>query len=376
MKKIGVLLITFLFIFFIKINIYKAIDCSSKEYACAVCTYSEDTFGASITYTLVSDGTSVKISRTGDKWKKGFLKAEHEIGNDAIIISNFENGSKLKCLSSIFLSAQSIDTRPVNIYANRPTYNLVSEAKLASSQNNNKNIYNTNATKPKSCTFNVYNQGSTGINISERDFKPGSVAGRIGTVTITSDGTKILSSIFSNSALSLDDKDYSSYAQKINNNEECPEKEIFVLCQKNVCSLLNYIPSELKNAEKIKKEGNYSLSISDYEEASKAPTVNVPNHNCTSLLGDPTDKDTPSPAFLLSYAFKVLRYVAIILLVILSIMDFVSSVSSQDTDSLKKAVNKTIRRVILCVIIFLLPYLIEYVLSFLNDNATKICIST
>lgn len=374
MKKIGMLLITFLFIFFIKINIYKAIDCSSEEYACAVCTYSEDTFGASITYTLVSDGTSVKISRTGDKWKKGFLKAEHEIANDAIIISNFENGSKLKCLSSIFLSAQSIDTRPVNIYANRPTYNLVSEAKLASSQNNNKNIYNTNATKPKSCTFNVYNQGSTGINISEGDFTTGNVAGRIGTVTITSNGARILSTVFSNSALSLDGKDYSSFAQKINNNEDCPE--IFVLCQKNVCSLLNYIPSELKNAERIKKEGNYSLSISNYEEASKVPTVNVPNHNCTSLLGDPAKSNPPSPAFLLSYAFKVLRYVAIILLVVLSIMDFVSSVSSQDTDSLKKAVNKTIRRAILCVIIFLLPYLIEYVLTFLNDNATKICINT
>ena len=102
----------------------------------------------------------------------------------------------------------------------------------------------------------------------------------------------------------------------------------------------------------------------------------IPTHNCTSLLGDPNDKSTPSPAFLLSYAFKVIRYIAIILLVVLSIMDFVSSVSSQDADSLKKAINKTIRRIILCVIIFLLPYLIEYVLSFLNDNATKICIST
>lgn len=374
MKKIGVLLITLIFIFFLKIDIYKAIDCNSEEYACAVCTYSEDTFGASITYTLVSDGTSVKISRTGDKWKKGFLKAEHEIANDAIIISNFENGLKLKCLSSIFLSAQSIDTRPVNIYANRPTYNLVSEAKLASSQNNNKNIYNSYTAQPKSCTFPVYNQGSVKSSILDDIFKYESSAGRTGTVSITSNGTRILSAVFSNSAFSLDGKNYSSYAQKINNNEECPE--LFVLCQNNVCSLLNYIPSELKNAEKIKKDENYSLSILDSEEASKVPNVDIPTHNCTSLLGDPTKSDPPSPAFLLSYAFKVLRYVAIILLVVLSIMDFVSSVSSQDTDSLKKAVNKTIRRAILCVIIFLLPYLIEYVLTFLNDNATKICINT
>ena len=57
-------------------------------------------------------------------------------------------------------------------------------------------------------------------------------------------------------------------------------------------------------------------------------------------------------------------------------MDFVSSTASQDTDSLKKAVNKVIKRLIICVIIFLLPMLIEYVLSFLNNRAIDMCINT
>lgn len=105
-------------------------------------------------------------------------------------------------------------------------------------------------------------------------------------------------------------------------------------------------------------------------------SITIPNHNCTSLLGDPSQgPDNPSPAYLLTYAFKIIRYIALIILVVLSIVDFISSVSSQDKDSLNKAINKTIHRAIICVIIFLLPTLIEFVLTFLNDRAVNICIN-
>ena len=102
----------------------------------------------------------------------------------------------------------------------------------------------------------------------------------------------------------------------------------------------------------------------------------VPTHSCTSLLGDPSvGMPNPSPAYLLTYVFKIIRYIALIILVVLSTMDFISSVSSQDKDSINKAVNKTIQRAIICVIIFLLPSIIEFVLTFLNDRAVNICIN-
>ena len=103
---------------------------------------------------------------------------------------------------------------------------------------------------------------------------------------------------------------------------------------------------------------------------------NVQDLNCNLLLGDPTDSENLSPAYLLTYAFKIIRYVAIILLVVLTIMDFVSSTASQDADSVKKSVEKAITRVILCLIIFLLPYIIEFVLNFIYKRAMSICINS
>ena len=105
-------------------------------------------------------------------------------------------------------------------------------------------------------------------------------------------------------------------------------------------------------------------------------SITIPDHSCTSLLGDPSvGMPDPSPAYLLTYAFKIIRYIALIILVVLSTMDFISSVSSQDKDSINKAINKTIQRAIICVIVFLLPSIIEFVLTFLNDRAVNICIN-
>lgn len=94
--------------------------------------------------------------------------------------------------------------------------------------------------------------------------------------------------------------------------------------------------------------------------------------SCNSLLGNP--KNDEDPAYYLTVAFKVMRYVAIILLIVMSIIDFVGSVAAQDDDALKKAVNKMIKRAIMCVLIFILPTIIEYVLQFIDDISIKDCI--
>lgn len=93
--------------------------------------------------------------------------------------------------------------------------------------------------------------------------------------------------------------------------------------------------------------------------------------NCESLLGSPTNPK--APAYFINKAFKVLRYAAIIVLIVFSIFDFVSAITSNDEAALKKAVSKTIKRAIICVIIFLLPLLIELLLKYLDDKATSLC---
>ncbi len=103
-----------------------------------------------------------------------------------------------------------------------------------------------------------------------------------------------------------------------------------------------------------------------------ATPIIVPS-NCESMLGDPTASGTP--AWYLSQAFKILRYVAIALLVVLTGMDFISATASHNEDELQKVLKKAAIRIVICVVIFLLPLLIEFILSIINDKAVDICIN-
>lgn len=92
---------------------------------------------------------------------------------------------------------------------------------------------------------------------------------------------------------------------------------------------------------------------------------------CESLFGDPDIEGTTS--WYLVRVFRVMKYVAIILLLVLTIMDFVNAVASSDNDILKKATSKAIKRFVICIVIFILPTLIEFILQLLNDNAIDVC---
>lgn len=108
-------------------------------------------------------------------------------------------------------------------------------------------------------------------------------------------------------------------------------------------------------------------------DPSQIPDPEIPSYdNCESLFGDPKSEGTP--AFYMTVAFRVVRYVAIIILVLMSVLDFVSATAASDNDALKKATNKLIKRAILCVIIFVLPTIIAFVLTYLNDRAVDMCI--
>lgn len=93
--------------------------------------------------------------------------------------------------------------------------------------------------------------------------------------------------------------------------------------------------------------------------------------DCTSLLGNPELKGSPS--YYLVVVFNVIKYVAIILLIILTIMDFLGAVASQDDNAIKKAAGKAIKRLILCIVIFVLPTLIEFILRIIHDKAVGLC---
>ncbi len=93
--------------------------------------------------------------------------------------------------------------------------------------------------------------------------------------------------------------------------------------------------------------------------------------NCKSLLGSPDVEG--SPAYYLNKVFRILRYVAIILLIGLSVFDFITATASNDEKALNKAVSKTIKRAIICLVIFFLPILIKLLLQYLDFKSTNLC---
>ena len=93
--------------------------------------------------------------------------------------------------------------------------------------------------------------------------------------------------------------------------------------------------------------------------------------DCNFLLGDPDTSG--SPAFYLLKAFHVIKYVALVLLVVLSVMDFTGAIAKQDKDAMAKVLKKLMMRFILCIIIFLLPYLIQLLLNYLVERQTDLC---
>lgn len=89
---------------------------------------------------------------------------------------------------------------------------------------------------------------------------------------------------------------------------------------------------------------------------------------CEGILGDPKDKD--SFAYMLQQIFTILQYVAPILCLVLSTVDFLKAAASQDKEGLMKAFKSTGKRVIFTMLIFFLPMLINFLFHLLGWYGT------
>ncbi len=90
--------------------------------------------------------------------------------------------------------------------------------------------------------------------------------------------------------------------------------------------------------------------------------------NCDTLLGDPEVDGTV--ANFLQQIFTIMGYLAPLLCVVLSTVDFVKATASQDKDALLKAAKTTGKRVILALLLFFLPTLINFIFPLLGWYGT------
>ena len=75
---------------------------------------------------------------------------------------------------------------------------------------------------------------------------------------------------------------------------------------------------------------------------------------------------------LLKDAFKAIVIIIPILIIVLSVLDFVKAVGASDEKAIKEAQSKFIKRLIIAVLIFFLPIILNILLNLLG-NAFGIC---
>lgn len=75
----------------------------------------------------------------------------------------------------------------------------------------------------------------------------------------------------------------------------------------------------------------------------------------------------------ITQALRLIRWIGLVLMIILGVLDFTKAVASDDQEAVKKAWQKVIKRLIAVIILFLLPMLVELILDLVNlNNGCKI----
>ena len=86
--------------------------------------------------------------------------------------------------------------------------------------------------------------------------------------------------------------------------------------------------------------------------------------SCEDIFGKITDKT--STIYFLQQIYNVFKYGVPLLCIVLSIMEFIKAVASQDKDALMKASKRTLLRIVLTLVLFVIPTLIGFILPLLG----------
>ena len=110
---------------------------------------------------------------------------------------------------------------------------------------------------------------------------------------------------------------------------------------------------------------NYSSSKSKNENGN----ITISEASCDSLLGSVDNPD--EPAYYLELAFTIIKYVAIIILIVFSMKDFAMAIVKKDEEAVKNATASSVKRLVYCVIIFVLPILVKLILNWSHIVSTN-----
>lgn len=95
--------------------------------------------------------------------------------------------------------------------------------------------------------------------------------------------------------------------------------------------------------------------------------VSAENEKCPAF-GDPNIET--DPAYWIQWILNLMKYMAIIALLVLVISDFLKALVENDKDALKKAGSKALKRFIYCVLLFFLPTIISLIMTMFGAYGT------
>lgn len=105
-------------------------------------------------------------------------------------------------------------------------------------------------------------------------------------------------------------------------------------------------------AKALKVINSYADPISDYK------------NECQYILGDPSKAG--SFAYYLDLTFRFIKFVAPLVVIVLSIFDYIKAITSSDADIITKTNKKTLLRLVFALLLFILPIIISYILTLLG----------
>ena len=90
--------------------------------------------------------------------------------------------------------------------------------------------------------------------------------------------------------------------------------------------------------------------------------------DCDGLFGNPNEEGTV--AHFMNDIFEIMKWVAPLLCLAFSVVEFVKAAASQDKEALNKAFSKTIKRIVLALVMFFLPKLINVIFPLIGFYGT------
>ena len=87
----------------------------------------------------------------------------------------------------------------------------------------------------------------------------------------------------------------------------------------------------------------------------------IAKNDCQKILGDPDHEG--DFAYYLDKTFKFIKFLAPLILIVMSVIDYIKVIASSDAELINKTNKKTIIRLIFALLLFVLPFIISYLLT-------------